>query len=139
MFDKIDKKTLIYVGVGVVLLILISYAIWYFTRGEKFQETPQLAFGSEKPYTFRMFYVDWCGYCKQAKPEFQPMVGTAKINNKPVEIVMVNADDQSDLAKQFGVQGFPTFVLTKPDGTNSLYNGQRKGSDFTDFLNKNVL
>lgn len=128
MFENLDKKTLIYIGVGVTLFIILAYTIWYFTR-EKF---------SEPDCVFRMFYVDWCGYCKQAKPQFEPMLGTAKINNKPVNIVMVNADEQPQLAKQFGVSGFPTFILTKSNGENVTYNGQRITPGFNDFLQQNV-
>jgi len=128
MFENLDKKTLIYIGVGVTLFIILAYTIWYFTR-EKF---------SEPDCVFRMFYVDWCGYCKQAKPQFEPMLGTAKINNKPVNIVMVNADEQPQLAKQFGVSGFPTFILTKSNGENITYNGQRITPGFNDFLQQNV-
>jgi thioredoxin-like negative regulator of GroEL len=128
MFANLDKKTLMYIGVGVVVLIILSYTIWYFTR-EKF---------SESDCIFRMFYVDWCGYCKQAKPQFDPMIGTAKINNRPVQIVMVNADEQPHLAKQFGIEGFPTFVLTKSNGDNIKYNGQRLTPAFQTFLKENV-
>jgi len=128
MFDNLDKKTLIYIGIGVVLFIILAYTIYYFTR-EKY---------SESDCIFRMFYVDWCGYCKQAKPQFEPMLGTAKINNRPVQIVMVNADEQPQLAQQFGVRGFPTFVLTKSNGESVNYNGERLTPAFRAFLEQNV-
>lgn len=128
MFDNLDKKTLMYIGIGVVVFIILSYTIYYFTR-EKY---------SESDCIFRMFYVDWCGYCKQAKPQFEPMLGTAKINNRPVQIVMVNADEQPQLAQQFGVRGFPTFVLTKSNGESVNYNGERLTPAFRAFLEQNV-
>jgi thioredoxin-like negative regulator of GroEL len=128
MFDNLDKKTLMYIGIGVVVFIILAYTIYYFTR-EKY---------SESDCIFRMFYVDWCGYCKQAKPQFEPMIGTAKINNRPVKIVMVNADEQPQLAQQFGVRGFPTFVLTKSNGESINYDGQRLQPAFRAFLEENV-
>lgn len=128
MFDNIDKKTLMYIGIGVVIFIILAYTIWYFTR-EKF---------SESDCIFRMFYVDWCGHCKNAKPQFEPMIGTAKINNRPVKIEMVNADEQPQLAKQFGVEGFPTFILTKSNGENIKYNSERLTPAFKAFLDQNV-
>jgi thioredoxin 1 len=128
MFENINKRTLIYIGIGVVVFIILAYSIWYFTR-EKYQEPPCV---------FRMFYVEWCGHCKQAKPIFNPMVGTTKINNKPVEIVMVNADNDPQLAQQFGVNGFPTFILTNSKGQNIKYDGQRSESAFKSFLEQNV-
>ena len=128
MFGNIDKKTLFYVGIGVAVFIMIAYSIWYFTR-----ETYQ-----QPSCVFRMFYVDWCGYCKQAKPAFQPMVGTSKINNKPVEIVMVNADENPHLAQQFGVRGFPTFILTNSKGQHIKYEGERVAPAFKVFLEQNV-
>jgi len=128
MFDNLDKKTLMYIGIGVVVFIILAYTIYYFTR-EKY---------SESDCIFRMFYVDWCGYCKQAKPQFEPMLGTAKINNRPVQIVMVNADEQPQLAQQFGVRGFPTFVLTNSNGESVNYNGERLTPAFRAFLEQNV-
>jgi len=128
MFDNLDKKTLMYIGIGVVLFIILAYTIYYFTR-EKY---------SESDCIFRMFYVEWCSYCKQAIPQFKPMLGTAKINNKPVQIVMVNADEQPQLAQQFGVRGFPTFVLTKSNGESVNYDGQRLTPAFRAFLEQNV-
>jgi protein disulfide-isomerase A6 len=128
MFDNLDKKTLMYIGIGVVVFIILAYTIYYFTR-EKY---------SESDCIFRMFYVDWCGYCKQAKPHFEPMLGTAKINNRPVQIVMVNADEQPQLAQQFGVRGFPTFVLTNSNGESVNYNGERLTPAFRAFLEQNV-
>lgn len=128
MFDNLDKKTLMYIGIGVVVFIILAYTIYYFTR-EKY---------SESDCIFRMFYVDWCGYCKQAKPQFEPMLGTAKINNRPVQIVMVNADEQPQLAQQFGVRGFPTFVLTNSNGESVNYNGERLTPAFRAFLEENV-
>jgi len=128
MFGNLDKKTLSYIGIGVVVFIILAYTIYYFTR-EKY---------SESDCIFRMFYVEWCGYCKQAKPQFEPMIGTAKINNRPVQIVMVNADEQPQLAQQFGVRGFPTFVLTKSNGESVNYNGDRLQPAFRAFLEENV-
>jgi thioredoxin-like negative regulator of GroEL len=55
-----------------------------------------------------------------------------------VQIVMVNADEQPQLAQQFGVRGFPTFVLTKSNGESVNYNGERLTPAFRAFLEENV-
>ena len=55
------------------------------------------------------FYTDWCGVCKMMDKEV--------LNQKPIVLesqkfvnVKVNAEQREDLARAFGVRGYPTFI-----------------------------
>ena len=55
------------------------------------------------------FYADWCGPCKM----LAPILDEVSEENKDVEIYKVNVDEESDLARQFGVASIPTVVSFK--------------------------
>ena len=59
---------------------------------------------------FIMVYADWCGYCRQAKPDFNNLS-----TNKDVKIVLVNADKAPELTRQIGSNGFPHFAYYHKD------------------------
>lgn len=85
--------------------------------------------------TFAIFYAPWCGHCKQAKPEFEKLVSDYKGNTK---IHMVNGDENKELVKQHGVQGFPS-LRYYPRGLNTPsdykeYTGERTFQSMKDYL-----
>jgi thioredoxin-like negative regulator of GroEL len=59
------------------------------------------------------FYTDWCGYCKKLDKQIEEIAGTV---NK-FAYYKVNAEQNRALAKEFGVRGYPTVVIVKPDGS----------------------
>ena len=81
------------------------------------------------------FYTDWCGYCKKMDRETFSDPTVAKILNRYFYPVKFNAESSKTIAwkgqtyrpstagrnktHEFarGVQGFPTFVLYRADGT----------------------
>lgn len=89
-----------------------------------------------------MYYADWCGHCKRAKPQLE----AAKSEYKgKVKIIMLNAEEpeHASLLKQEDVQGFPTIRYYKSGmpvaGKKSdyeEYNGERTKEDFLTFLNR---
>jgi thiol-disulfide isomerase/thioredoxin len=89
-----------------------------------------------------MYYADWCGHCKRAKPLLEAAKGEYK---GKVKIVMLNAEDpeNASLLKQEDVQGFPTIRYYKsgmPEAGKKSnyeeYNGERTKEDFLQFLNR---
>ncbi len=89
-----------------------------------------------------MYYADWCGHCKRAKPQLEAAKGEYR---GKVKIVMINAEDteNASLLKQEDVQGFPTIRYYKSGmpvaGKKSdyeEYNGERSKEDFLKFLNR---
>ena len=55
------------------------------------------------------FWAEWCGPCKSMHPIFSRM---AK-KYKSVRFARVNVDNAQDIARRYGVQSIPTFVMFK--------------------------
>ena len=61
------------------------------------------------------FYADWCGPCRAMGGLVDEL---AADSNLDANVVKVNVDESPDLAKQYGVQSIPTFIVVK-DGVAS--------------------
>lgn len=91
------------------------------------QESPMLV----------MYYADWCGHCKKAKPHFEELM---KKNMNGLKIMALDADDKSnaDLFKSQNIQGFPT-IRYYSKGLNNDYkefDGERTLEGFQDFISR---
>lgn len=76
----------------------------------------------------RLFYVNWCGYCKNIKPDFQIFMeqnNNTTINGKNVQIEMIECEENkqnADLASKFNVKGYPTIIAVL-NGKPQQFNG----------------
>jgi thiol-disulfide isomerase/thioredoxin len=91
--------------VCVLVIVLVVLVVYYVNKNnEGFSDKPTLYF----------FYVDWCGYCKKAKPKVAEMENNSAITNK-VNIKRINCsedvvtEEDKALAKEYKVDGYPTF------------------------------
>lgn len=89
--------------------------------------------------TFTMYYADWCGHCKKAKPDFEQFVAKSPvdINGVPHVIRMVSPEKQPEEAKR-KLNGFPTFILDTTDGQSIEYKGERTMDGYLKFLNDSL-
>jgi thiol-disulfide isomerase/thioredoxin len=129
-----SRNTLLAI-VAVVVVGLLGWWAYKQMFGSS-EETFQTMTDSET--VLRMFYVDWCPHCQDAKPEFEKLTKLTEINGKPIKIEMVNGEENAELAKQFNVTGYPTIILSHA-GKNNVYEGERTESALVDFLQKNVV
>ena len=88
--------------------------------------------------TFYMFGVDWCPHCVSAKPEFEALGPTATIGGKTVHCVYVNPEKEPEKAKGFEIDGYPTLILQKADGSLQKHGGPRTQAGFLEFLQSAV-
>ena len=88
-------------------------------------------------YKFTMYYADWCGHCKTAKPGFESLKssGPVMVNGKKCEFQMVSPEKEPEKAKGKPVRGFPTFLLESPDGQIVEYKGSRDSDAYLKFIN----
>lgn len=56
------------------------------------------------------FYADWCGPCKQMKPDIDAI--TDEMADK-VTVVRINADDNAELCKELQIDALPTIKVYK--------------------------
>ena len=49
------------------------------------------------------FWAPWCPFCIRLKPVFESVAQ----NQKAIKFVMINVQEEADLASKYGVQGIP--------------------------------
>lgn len=129
LFDKIKTFATGHPKLAMVIAIVVIVVL---SGGGLFAKKKVEEFTSNKNDSiFRMFYVDWCPHCKTAKPEFIK----CKKSHKGVQFKLLNGEADEDAVKAFGVDGYPTFILTK-NGKNTHYEGERTSEGFSKWLTK---
>jgi len=122
---------------GVLFVIFTcSKALYYPDLDEK--DFDRVVDGS-KPALVE-FYAPWCGHCKNLAPEYERL-GEAAKNVKDVIVAQVDADKHSNLAKRFGVQGFPTikWFHKKVDKASAEdFSGSRTAEALADFIHQKL-
>ena len=125
-------QTKLWILIGVIVL-LVGVHIYIMNTGKE-------GFQSPNDPTFTMYYADWCGHCKKAKPEFSKLIEKSPytINGQKCVVEMVSPEKEPEKVKGKKVKGFPTFILEKPDGTTKAYEGERTTAGFLEFLNTSL-
>lgn len=87
--------------------------------------------------TFVMFYAPWCGHCKRTMPAYQRIIDSYK-NDQNITVIKVDCDQNKNIARDHGIQGFPTFRLY-PTGMNNKnnyeeYEGGRTFEDINEYI-----
>ena len=81
---------------------------------------------SNKP-AFVEFYAPWCGHCQKLAPILEQLADKFAFAKGKVSIAKVDADENKDLGRRFGVQGFPT--LKWFDGKSNVPEDYKGGRD----------
>ena len=128
------QQVLVMLVVGVALWTMMKYVKGMFFV-ERFEQSES---GNNKQLVCTMFYTEWCGYCKKAKPEWDKLMGEMhgqSVNKTNVVFRKIDCDKEVDLAKQYNIQGYPTFKF-EMDGKVIDYDGGNTYSEFKNFINR---
>lgn len=83
---------------------------------------------------FTLFYAEWCPHCQSVKPKFAQLEGRRTIGGRAVEFRMIDVDKHPDIAQEYGVQGYPTFVYEPTEGQRIKYEGPRDVPSILEFV-----
>jgi protein disulfide-isomerase A1 len=81
------------------------------------------------------FYAPWCGHCKKLTPEFAKAGKELKGLENPIPLAKVDATENSNIAKEFDVQGYPTLKFFI-NGSPIEYNGGRTHPEIVNWIKK---
>jgi len=88
---------------------------------DNFEHDTQASTGGTTGDWFVEFYAPWCRHCQDLAPIWEELAESLK---GQVNVAKVDVTENSDLAKQFGIGGYPTLIMFH-DGKMYKYAGAR--------------
>lgn len=82
---------------------------------EGFRTGSEQAMQEGKPMLV-FFTAEWCGYCHQMEEEAFTSDQVAALSERFV-CILVDADHEADICRQFQIRGYPSIVFLSPWGT----------------------
>jgi protein disulfide-isomerase A4 len=84
------------------------------------------SFVGDKEIVLVEFYAPWCGHCKKIAPELDIAARKLKQHQPhPILIAKVDGTIETELAKEYGVAGYPTMKILRK-GKRFDYTGPRE-------------
>jgi thiol-disulfide isomerase/thioredoxin len=114
-----------------IITIAIVFIYYYYFSKKYVKESFSDNKDSDSDCIVRMFYVNWCGYCKKTKPDFQTFMeqnNNTTINGKKVKIEMIDCEENeqnAELASQFNVKSYPTIIAVVNGKPQQYEDGDR--------------
>lgn len=87
-------------------------------------------------YALVEFYAPWCGHCQRLKPEYAKAATAVKAFDDTVVVGKVDATVEPEMAKKFGVSGYPTLKWFVDGELVSDYGGPRESAGIANWIKK---
>lgn len=84
------------------------------------------------------FYAPWCGHCKKLEPEYTKAAAKLKADGATTVLAKVDATQETRIAKEYEVKGFPTMKYFT-GGEASEYGGGRVEDAIVGWIKKREL
>jgi hypothetical protein len=128
-------KIILVSAVALAVLLLISLLV----NGSGVQ-LDNFTGGSQSTNTFTLYYMTGCPHCETILPEFSNFVaqGQYESGGKKTTIRKVEQSVAGSDLEKYGIKGFPSFILQKPDGKFLSYEGDRTVSAMKAFITQNA-
>jgi len=78
------------------------------------------------------YYMEQCGHCKRFTPAWDMF--SKKYSNSNLKCNKIEAHEKDSSVV---IKGYPTVILSKPDGTKIEFNGERSENGLINFLKEN--
>ena len=72
---------------------------------------------------FLILDAPWCGYCKASALEYAKAAQQLKEEGSAIRLAKVDASEESELAQEYVVRGYPTIIFFK-NGMKVDYSGE---------------
>lgn len=120
--------------VGIVIVVWMSLECEPCSLSILYEESSGNS-GNIIPHKLLFFYTEWCGYCKQFKPEWEQI--KRQFNQSSfVELIEINGDTQKELVQSYNVPGFPTLIMETSSGEVIPFSGERNSNSVIEFVNQ---
>jgi len=126
-----------------LLILALLFSVLGFSQGIEFEhgtwkEVLAKAQQTNKP-VFVDVYTSWCGPCKMMNKDIFPLEEVGKVYNANFVCYQIDAEkgEGVEIAKQYEVKGYPTYLFIKADGT--IFHraiGGMEANSFIDESNK---
>jgi protein disulfide-isomerase-like protein len=146
-----DKLLLVLVGLLLVFAALFIFAYYQKPALDKkkvqFKEDFNQYYANQSvehmdnqnKAVLKLFYVDWCGHCKNFKPIFEGELSDAvKEQQLPCRLELVNCEKHPEEAKKYNIRGYPTVIFENENNDVVEYQGERTANSIIKFI-KNIL
>merc|ERR1712076_289765 len=140
LISRVSSRT--YRNMRLTTTLIASFAA--FAAAEYEKEDGVLVLGdsdfaaavADHDYLLAEFYAPWCGHCKSLAPEYAK-AAKALADLEGVALAKIDATIHSEVAKKYGVRGYPTLKWFKKDPENALeYGGGRKEAEIVSWIKK---